>query len=84
MKLNGTDVPKKVLDNHWDKLIDKNCIINGFKRAKLLGFKANGRVIFKDKNQFIMDINDIEDLHQGLNIKSALYLGEELILLSFP
>ena len=62
---NGVEIPKKILKNRWDELVDKTCMINGSKTGRLLGFKADGRVIFKGNNNqsFILDINDIERLH---------------------
>lgn len=64
---NGTEIPKKILRNRWDELIDKNCLINGMKAGRLLEFRADGRVIFKgNNNQFIIDINDINSLAKHL------------------
>lgn len=65
IKKNGTEIPRKILGNGWDELIDKNCLINGIKAGRLLGFKADGRAIFAgNKNsEFILDINDIDSLH---------------------
>jgi len=63
IKKNGTEIPRKILGNGWDELIDKNCLINGMKAGRLLGFKADGRAIFAgNNNQFIIDINDISSL----------------------
>lgn len=64
---NGTEIPKKILRNRWDELIDKTCLVNGMKAGRLLGFRADGRVIFKgNNNQFIIDINDINSLAKHL------------------
>lgn len=63
---NGTEIPKKILRNRWDELIDKPCLINGMKAGRLLGFRPDGRVVFKDRTQFIMDINDINSLAKHL------------------
>ena len=62
---NGTEIPKKILKNRWDELVDKPCMINGSKTDRLLGFKADGRAIFAGNNNqsFILAINDIERLH---------------------
>ena len=63
IKKNGTEIPQKILRNRWDELVDKNCLINGIKTGRLMGFKADGRAIFAgNNNQFIMDINDISSL----------------------
>ena len=40
IKKNGTEIPRKILGNGWDELIDKNCLINGMKAGRLLGFKT--------------------------------------------
>ena len=66
IKKNGTEIPRKILCNGWDELIDKNCLINGMKAGRLLGFKADGRVIFKDRTQFIININDINSLSKHI------------------
>ena len=65
IKKNGTEIPQKILRNRWDELVDKNCLINGIKTGRLMGFKADGRAIFAGYNNqsFILDINDIESLH---------------------
>ena len=64
---NGTEIPRKILKNRWDELVDKPCMINGSKTGRLLGFKADGRVIFKgNNNQFVMNINDINSLSKHL------------------
>lgn len=65
---NGTEIPKKILKNRWDELVDKTCMINGVKTGRLLGFKADGRVIFKGNNNqsFIININDINSLAKHL------------------
>lgn len=62
---NGTEIPRKILHNRWDELIDKNCLINDIKTGRLMGFKADGRAIFKgaNNNTFVLDINDISSLH---------------------
>lgn len=42
-------------------------MINGVKTGRLLGFKADGRVIFKgNNNQFVMNIDDINSLSKHL------------------
>lgn len=65
---NGTEIPRKILKNRWDELVDKTCMINGSKTGRLLGFKADGRVIFKGNNNqsFIININDINSLAKHL------------------
>lgn len=64
---NGTEIPRKILKNRWDELVDKPCMINGVKTGRLLGFKADGRVIFKgNNNQFVMNIDDINSLSKHL------------------
>ena len=65
---NGTEIPKKILKNRWDELVDKTCMINGSKAGRLLGFKADGRVIFKGNNNqsFIINISDINSLAKHL------------------
>jgi hypothetical protein len=62
---NGTEIPRKILGNGWDELIDKNCLINGMKAGRLVEFKADGRAIFlgNKNSEFILDINDIDSLH---------------------
>ena len=63
MKLNGVEIPRKILTNRWDELVDKTCMINGSKTGRLLEFRADGRAIFAgNNNQFIIDINDISSL----------------------
>ena len=64
IKKNGVEIPRKILTNRWDELVDKTCMINGMKAGRLLGFKADGRVIFKgaNNNTFVLDINDISNL----------------------
>ncbi|MFZ3147292.1 hypothetical protein [Methanothrix sp.] len=63
IKKNGTAIPKKILRNRWDELVDKNCLINGIKAGRLLEFRPDGRAIFAgNNNQFIIDINDISSL----------------------
>ena len=60
---NGVEIPKKILKNRWDELVDKTCMINGVKAGRLLEFRPDGRAIFAgNNNQFIMDINDISSL----------------------
>jgi hypothetical protein len=60
---NGTEIPKKILKNRWDELVNRDCLINGIKAGRLLEFKADGRAIFAgNNNQFIIDINDISSL----------------------
>jgi len=65
IKKNGTEIPRKILGNGWDELVDQDCMINGSKTGRLLEFKADGRAIFAgNKNsEFILDINDIDSLH---------------------
>ena len=62
---NGVAIPQRILQNRWDELVDQDCMINGSKTGRLLGFKADGRAIFAGNNNqsFILDINDIESLH---------------------
>jgi hypothetical protein len=64
IKKNGVEIPQRILQNRWDELVDKTCMINGSKAGRLLGFKADGRVIFKGNNNqsFIININDINSL----------------------
>ena len=63
MKLNGVEIPRKILGNGWDELVDQDCLINWIKAGRLLEFRADGRVIFQnDRNQFILNINDISSL----------------------
>ena len=60
---NGVAIPQRILQNRWDELVDQDCMINGSKTGRLLGFKADGRAIFAgNNNQFIIDINDISSL----------------------
>ena len=61
---NGVEIPKKILKNRWDELVDKTCMINGSKTGRLLGFKADGRAIFAGNNNqsFIINIDDINSL----------------------
>jgi hypothetical protein len=66
IKKNGIEIPKKILNHKWDELVDRNCLINGQKAGRLLGFKADGRVIFKDRTQFIININDINSLSKHI------------------
>ena len=62
---NGTEIPKKILKNRWDELVNQDCMINGIKTGRLLEFRPDGRAIFAGNNNqsFILDINDIESLH---------------------
>jgi hypothetical protein len=62
IKKNGVEIPRKILGSGWDALIDKPCLINGVTRAKLLAFCPDGRVLFKNKNHFIINLTDIESL----------------------
>ena len=62
MKLNGVEIPRKILNNSWDELIDKSCLINGVTRAKLLAFCPDSRVLFENNNHFIINLTDIESL----------------------
>lgn len=67
---NGTEIPKKILKNRWDELVNQDCLINGSKTGRLVEFKADGRAIFAgNNNQFIIDINDISSLakHMAYN-----------------
>jgi len=60
---NGTEIPKKILKNRWDELVNRDCLINGIKTGRLLEFRPDGRAIFAGyNNQFIIDINDISSL----------------------
>ena len=64
---NGTEIPKKILKNRWDELVNRDCLINGIKTGRLLEFKADGRAIFAgNNNQFIIDINDISSLEKHI------------------
>ncbi len=65
---NGTEIPRKILKNRWDELVNRDCLINGIKTGRLLGFKADGRVIFKGNNNqsFIINIDDINSLSKHL------------------
>ena len=70
IKKNGIEIPKKILRNGWDELVDKPCMINGSKTGRLLEFRPDGRAIFAgNNNQFIIDINDISSLakHMAYN-----------------
>ena len=62
---NGTEIPRKILRNRWDEMVDRDCLINGIKTGRLLEFRPDGRAIFSGNNNqsFILDINDIESLH---------------------
>lgn len=63
IKKNGVEIPQRILQNRWDELVDQDCLINWIKAGRLLGFRADGRVIFQnDRNQFILNINDISSL----------------------
>jgi hypothetical protein len=63
MKLNGVEIPRTILKNRWDELVDKPCMINGSKTGRLLEFRPDGRAIFAgNNNQFVIDINDISSL----------------------
>ena len=63
IKKNGVEIPRKILGNGWDELVDQDCLINWIKAGRLLEFRADGRVIFQnDRNQFILNINDISSL----------------------
>jgi hypothetical protein len=63
IKKNGVEIPRKILGNGWDELVDQDCLINWIKAGRLLEFKADGRAIFAgNNNQFIIDINDISSL----------------------
>ena len=63
IKKNGTEIPRTILKNRWDELVDKTCMINGSKTGRLLEFRPDGRAIFAgNNNQFIIDINDISSL----------------------
>ena len=65
IKKNGTEIPRKILTNRWDELVDKPCMINGSKTGRLLEFRPDGRAIFlgNKNSEFILDINDIDSLH---------------------
>jgi hypothetical protein len=65
MKLNGVEIPRKILGNGWDELVDQDCLINWIKAGRLLEFRADGRTIFlgNKNSEFILDINDIDSLH---------------------
>lgn len=70
IKKNGVEIPRKILGNGWDELVDQDCLINWIKAGRLLEFKADGRAIFVgNNNQFIIDINDISSLakHMAYN-----------------
>lgn len=63
IKKNGVEIPRKILGNGWDELVNQDCLINWIKAGRLLEFKADGRAIFAgNNNQFIIDINDISSL----------------------
>ena len=67
IKKNGTEIPRKILCNGWDELVNQDCMINGIKAGRLLEFKADGRAIFVgNNNQFIIDINDISSLEKHI------------------
>jgi len=63
---NGTEIPRKILNHGWDELIDHTVLVNGTKTGRLLGFRSDGRVVFEDKTQFIININDINSLAKHL------------------
>ena len=48
IKKNGTEIPRKILGNGWDELVDQNCLINGIKAGSLLEFRPDGRAIFRE------------------------------------
>lgn len=73
--LNGTEIPRKILDNHWDELLDSLVFIDQApgievpyeeQLGRLKKFEADGRVIFEKKNhkQFIIHIDDITNLRR--------------------
>ena len=67
IKKNGVEIPRKILGNGWDELVDQDCLINWIKAGRLLEFKADGRAIFAgNNNQFIIDINDISSLEKHI------------------
>ena len=61
---NGVEIPKKILKNRWDELVDKTCMINGSRTGRLLEFRPDGRAIFAGNNNqsFIINIDDINSL----------------------
>jgi len=86
--LNGTEIPRKVLSNHWDEFIDQIVFIDHYefegvdvpyeqKLGRLLSFEADGRVIFekKDHRQFTVHIDDIKDIRKFVPVNK--YKREE-------
>ena len=70
---NGVEIPKKILDNHWDEFINKIVHINQYgevevpyenRLGRLVEFKADGRCRFqrKDGSKFEIHVDDIESL----------------------
>ena len=73
--LNGIEIPKRVLSNHWDELIDSIVFIDQVpgievpyeqQLGRLKKFEADGRVIFqkKDRKEFIIHLDDIVNLRK--------------------
>ena len=61
---NGVEIPKRILQNRWDELVNRDCLINGIKTGRLLEFRPDGRAIFAGNNNqsFIINIDDINSL----------------------
>lgn len=70
---NGEEIPRRILDNHWDEFINKIVSIKQYgeietpyenRIARLVEFKSDGRCRFQRKNgsKFVVHIDDIESL----------------------
>lgn len=72
---NGTEIPKKILNNHWDEFINKIVYIEQYEfegveipyengMGRLLEFKSDGRCRFQRGNgsKFEVHIDDIKSL----------------------
>jgi len=86
--LNGTEIPKRILDRGWDEMIDQICFIDHYefegvdipyeqKLGRLLAFEADGRVTFEKKNhkQFTVHIDDIKNIRKFVPVNK--YKREE-------
>ena len=75
VKLNGIDVPKKVLSEKWDELVGKICFINQFPidgiivpyentMGRLISISPKGDCRFERKNgsKFSVHVDDIKEL----------------------
>ena len=75
VKLNGIDVPKKILGNKWDELVGRILIIEQFaiegidvpyenKMGRLLSISPKGDCRFERKNgsKFSVHVDDIKEL----------------------